>query len=241
MLGPAAFFSLHRPISITSGFPQPVTKEAFASIFTPRTRNFKSQEVVMTLSNTLDSINSATEGLESLDLDAQQNELTDYDGSQAGKTRDFFSNLEAQNSDLNQILGLPQYYMSGKYAPFNPPQTPNPINTTNTTSRMPSDTQETQHKVYTALLTIEEFIHPNGYATYTACHSPLLAVEPSVTSADSAKRDGIRQMRKKMERTNRARILAISVKRQRKLKMKKHKYKKLMRRTRNLRRRLERN
>lgn len=34
---------------------------------------------------------------------------------------------------------------------------------------------------------------------------------------------------------------AISVKRQRKLKMKKHKYKKLMRKTRNLRRRLDRN
>jgi len=33
---------------------------------------------------------------------------------------------------------------------------------------------------------------------------------------------------------------AISVKRQRKLKMKKHKYKKLMKKTRNLRRRLER-
>jgi hypothetical protein len=36
-------------------------------------------------------------------------------------------------------------------------------------------------------------------------------------------------------------MLAISVRRQRKLKMKKHKYKKLMRRTRNLRRRLDRN
>ena len=35
-------------------------------------------------------------------------------------------------------------------------------------------------------------------------------------------------------------ILAISVKRQRKLKMKKHKYKKLMKRTKNLRRRLDR-
>jgi len=35
-------------------------------------------------------------------------------------------------------------------------------------------------------------------------------------------------------------MLAISVKRQRKLKMKKHKYKKLMKRTRNLRRRIER-
>ena len=36
-------------------------------------------------------------------------------------------------------------------------------------------------------------------------------------------------------------MFLISVKRQRKLKMKKHKYKKLMKRTRNLRRKLDRN
>ena len=42
-------------------------------------------------------------------------------------------------------------------------------------------------------------------------------------------------------RQERIKMFLISVKRQRKLKMKKHKYKKLMKRTRNLRRRLERN
>ena len=36
-------------------------------------------------------------------------------------------------------------------------------------------------------------------------------------------------------------MILLSVKRQRKMKMKKHKYKKLMKRTRNLRRRLDRN
>jgi hypothetical protein len=41
-----------------------------------------------------------------------------------------------------------------------------------------------------------------------------------------------------MQEESRGKMLAISVKRQRKLKMKKHKYKKLMRRTRNQRRRL---
>ena len=42
-------------------------------------------------------------------------------------------------------------------------------------------------------------------------------------------------------RQERMKMFLISVKRQRKLKMKKHKYKKLMKRTRNLRRKLDRN
>ena len=59
----------------------------------------------------------------------------------------------------------------------------------------------------------------------------------SITAAASGPLRRIRQvpgMRKPQMRL-------ISVKRQRKLKMKKHKYKKLMKRTRNLRRRLDRN
>ncbi|KAK5107032.1 hypothetical protein LTR62_001921 [Meristemomyces frigidus] len=56
--------------------------------------------------------------------------------------------------------------------------------------------------------------------------------------------NGMKGMRERSVRTpgrRGVRVYAISVKRQRKLKMKKHKYKKLMKRTRNLRRRLDRN
>lgn len=51
---------------------------------------------------------------------------------------------------------------------------------------------------------------------------------------------GMGYVRRAPSARRRGRMWAISVKRQRKLKMKKHKYKKLMKRTRNLRRRLER-
>ena len=50
-----------------------------------------------------------------------------------------------------------------------------------------------------------------------------------------------KSIREKDVRKERGKIHALSVKRQRKLKMKKHKYKKLMKRTRTLRRKLERN
>ncbi|OBT56552.1 hypothetical protein VE04_04413 [Pseudogymnoascus sp. 24MN13] len=71
--------------------------------------------------------------------------------------------------------------------------------------------------------------------TYTA----TLTIEES-TSRPSRDRMRERRLRYVEERAG-GEMFALSVKRQRKLKMKKHKYKKLMRRTRNLRRRLDRN
>lgn len=64
--------------------------------------------------------------------------------------------------------------------------------------------------------------------------SPLQALRRSI---DGGRTKSVREPGAK---GGRRRMLLISVKRQRKLKMKKHKYKKLMKRTRNLRRRLER-
>ena len=95
-------------------------------------------------------------------------------------------------------------------------------------------------RTYTATLTIEESTSPLGEVTYVAHSSPLQDVEePTVPTAF---RDRMRERRLRyVEERAGGEMFSISVKRQRKLKMKKHKYKKLMRRTRNLRRRLDRN
>jgi hypothetical protein len=113
-----------------------------------------------------------------------------------------------------------------------------------------------QHRTYKAVLTIEESTDANGEVTYMAHSSPLIAdIEEPETSSHEIQEPGaaptrfrermnIRQERYEEfleKRGEEGAIWAISVKRQRKLKMKKHKYKKLMRRTRNLRRRLDRN
>ncbi|KAK4556943.1 hypothetical protein LTR86_005924 [Recurvomyces mirabilis] len=66
-----------------------------------------------------------------------------------------------------------------------------------------------------------------------------VSLTASAASAAGQKDRAIRHAPMTGRRT--VRMYAISVKRQRKLKMKKHKYKKLMKRTRNLRRRLDRN
>ncbi|KFY14564.1 hypothetical protein V492_02551 [Pseudogymnoascus sp. VKM F-4246] len=95
-------------------------------------------------------------------------------------------------------------------------------------------------RTYTATLTIEESTSPLGEVTYVAHSSPLQDVEEPTVPTAFRERMRERRLRYVEERAG-GEMWAISVKRQRKLKMKKHKYKKLMRRTRNLRRRLDRN
>lgn len=101
--------------------------------------------------------------------------------------------------------------------------------------------------MYTTTLTITESTSPSGEATFAASASPIVARE---VKQPFLERLQARQEQLETVWNRRARdqgpglsrtMWAISVKRQRKLKMKKHKYKKLMRRTRNLRRREGRN
>ncbi|KAI6251422.1 hypothetical protein HI914_00346 [Erysiphe necator] len=241
LLGPAAFFSLHRPISITNGFPQPVTDEDFASIFAPRTRSTKPQEVILALSSTLDSLNAVRESLDTLSSESQQNQWAEIDETDAVKNESILQSPEIQRLQVNQILGIPQYFMSGKYTPFNPPQPPQPHGIIQTLNKGQTEARKTRYKIYTAVLTVEESTDSNGDVTLKAHHSPLAAEEQYQVPIRSHGRLKTYPARYRMTRSLFAEKLAISVKRQRKLKMKKHKYKKLMRKTRNLRRRLDRN
>ena len=144
------------------------------------------------------------------------------------------------------------------FRPFVPPPPPVPMDAMQkATSKMPKTVakrRRTTQKSYSTTLTILESTHPNGRKTYKAQTSPICE-EPVIESTNlmdlpPASRQPFlghmweRQRHLEKWRDNRpvkSMWRAISVKRQRKLKMKKHKYKKLMRRTRNLRRRLDRN
>lgn len=94
-----------------------------------------------------------------------------------------------------------------------------------------------QHRTYTAVLTVEESTDENGNVTWNA-RSSALVEEPSINEeghvedprdlTNFRERMTHRQQRFEEAREEKARetgIWAISVKRQRKLKMKKHKYK----------------
>lgn len=97
-------------------------------------------------------------------------------------------------------------------------------------------------RTYKAILTIEETVDATGQYKVVA-HSPELVEEGSLPRT-FLERMALRQAqyedaRRRLADEGRT-MLALSVRRQRKLKMKKKKYKKLMRRTRNERRKLQR-
>ncbi|QSZ29635.1 hypothetical protein DSL72_004151 [Monilinia vaccinii-corymbosi] len=225
----SAFFSLHRPICLTMNFPKAASGETFASLSTPRARSNKSQDVIATLSNTLQSLDSATGSLQKLNIQDEWNE--ERDDLRAGITADSY---RVQQLD---IIEPPRSVLVRRYTPFSPPPVPVPMSTEESLSagaKAAAEHEEAhlpQQRTYHTVLTINESTDANGEVTYTAESGPIVSEDPPRSYIE----------RRRIYRRERATMWAISVKRQRKLKMKKHKYKKLMRRTRNLRRRLDRN
>jgi hypothetical protein len=246
----SAFFSLYRPISVTSSFPKAISEEAFAAIFTPRTRaNVRPFDVISTLSSTVNKLEFAAQQEPwNAETDELRVAITAESHHAEGETR------HLDQSPAESQIPFPQHILSGDYRPFNPPPPPQPMSDDQTLAGEPIS--GTQLRTYRAYLTISESTHANGEVTYMAHSSPLIADIEEPDSADIAEepnglptnfreRMNIRKERYEEFLHRRgeedAAVWAISVKRQRKLKMKKHKYKKLMRRTRNLRRRLDRN
>lgn len=228
-LGLSSFFSLHRPISVTQMMPKSVTDEQFASIFAPRTKASKITDAMSTLSSTIDDLEGP---MASMTIDGQH---TSNDGMQR---------MEIRNPDgTESSIYLQVDAMSGDFLPFRPPPLPQPQ------SNMEADgvaaeaelAEETPvHRSYKAMFTIEETTEPDGQIRIVA-HSPRIM-------QDQQPRSFVERLAQRQLKLDESRgvgragrdMYAISVKRQRKLRMKKKKYKKLMRRTRNLRRKLDR-
>lgn len=165
---------------------------------------------------------------------AQWNEETD--NLRASITADSYRKAEIKHLDgagEDSVMDFPKHILSGKWHPFQPPPAPVPMDTADSllAGAEAAEEPEPQHRTYTAVLTVEESTHANGEVTYMAHSTRLIAQDQPATRYLE---------RMQMRYRERGEMMAISVKRQRKLKMKKHKYKKLMKRTRVLRRKLDR-
>jgi hypothetical protein len=240
---------MHRPISVTHSIPKTVTDDAFASIFAPSVRGLKIPDVISTLSSTVDQLEQP---MAKMTLNGQHGESED------GSTRIDIRHPDGSESAVYVQLSA----MSGQFLPFRPPPLPaseseNPSSSSGAVAAQ--ETAETavepSHRVYKAILTIEETTDADGQVRVLA-HSPQLIEEgeeaETLAPRSFLERMALRQLRfdeasatqaqqRRLDRGDAARtMLAISVKRQKKLKMKKKKYKKLMRKTRNLRRKLDR-
>ncbi|KAF7553610.1 hypothetical protein G7Z17_g3515 [Cylindrodendrum hubeiense] len=228
-LGLSSFFSLHRPISVTQTMPRTVSDEHFASIFASRTKSNRLSDTMSTLSDTIDQLEGP---MAQMTIGGQQ------EGQGMGEAMHKVDIKNADGSESSMYLQIDT--MSGEFLPFRPPPLPQPQAAAQADSAVAeSEAVEDvpQHRVYKALFTIEESTDPDGQIRIMA-HSPRIMNDAQPRSF--LERLALRQLKFDEAQGGRRDMHAISVKRQRKLKMKKKKYKKLMKRTRNLRRKLDR-
>ncbi|KAI0976800.1 hypothetical protein F4678DRAFT_480256 [Xylaria arbuscula] len=252
----ATFFSLHRPISVTHSFPKAITDDAFAQIFAQRTKStaYNSNRVVSTLARSVDQLEQPMQGLS---MASQQVTDTSASHDMNGEPVQQISVKHADGTETSVYVQLD--HMSGQFLPFNPPPIPQPLSGSEADAEAGSANaglaqsegtalqQEPQTRIYKAMFTLEETIDENGNSHIKA-HTPQVieddASDASFGTLDPPRsfleRMALREIRRENVRGRAKGMLAISVKRQRKLKMKKKKYKKLMRRTRNERRKLDR-
>ncbi|PSR88475.1 hypothetical protein BD289DRAFT_367041 [Coniella lustricola] len=240
----SSFFSLHRPISVTCGLPRNITEDAFSSIFTPLTRGQKAAEVMTTLSRTVQGLEQPMARISlQQSSDVAENDRSHHQQHERAGMRN------ADGSDVSVTLQINN--MSGQFLPFRPPPVPQPESAVSESAKSEADAveenarQDMQTRVYKAVFTIEETTDSNGEVRIMA-HTPELIEEPDASSnaAEEAVmeepgvpqtfigRMALRQQQHDDALRSRRTMLAISVKRQRRLKMKKKKYKKLTKRLR---------
>lgn len=230
----SSFFSLGRPISVTRSFPPEHADAAFNSIFEQR-QGHKPKDVIYTVSSAISALDGDSKTRDEKDL---RWEILQQSSSNS-ETRQH-QQMQQQTPSLEDLVK--------QFKPFNTPPAPVPMDEEfcQPQHRQPEPTsqQSEAENKYTTTLTITEHISPSGKPTYSASTGPFVQRE---SLPFSSRQPFLSRMQTRQEQMDeywdrRAEgqgqvMYAISVKRQRKLKMKKHKYKKLMRRTRNLRRR----
>jgi hypothetical protein len=228
-------------MSVTGTIPPTRTDEAFNAIFESKSNARKSQDVMSTLSNTVDSLEGSAE--------------------EAGLRWELLAESEGKGDTIH-LDGAPQKVGSFEdlmgRLPFEPPPAPGPAENAEMASMEPLEEShqaadaEAESKAWKVTVTVTESTGADGQKNITASLSPLMRIPNPPPNAedrspgrqyiieqpmlDQMVEQQIRDGNRKSEGDNG--MFAISVKRQRKLKMKKHKYKKLMKRTRTLRRKL---
>ena len=223
----ASLFSLHRPISVSTPIPTPVTAKQFAEIFAVRkTSKPKPNQVIQTISATVQSIDQATARAEQ----RQRSPSSSSGSSNVDIKAAAAAILNGNAGGIHHLDGQPSFNLdelARKLQYFSPPPPPMP---------MPNSASTTVH--------LGE--HPSASIDLPAAQNDGASVDE--IPAGRSHQPFLERMRQRQEAWERSRgerpgqvtWRALSVRRQRKLKMKKHKYKKLMRRQRNLRRKQDR-
>ncbi|KAE8377254.1 hypothetical protein BDV26DRAFT_217044 [Aspergillus bertholletiae] len=225
----ASFFSIHRPISVSTTVPPPSSPEAFDAIFTAKKpTKHESDDVILTLSSTVNSMENPAYHL----------------GEQEGSLHHF--DMEGNQLDgMNMAeLRVSVEELTKRLRPFHPPPPPVPLDEAKDAGAVESENFSLRETSYSTVLTIHESTHADGRKTYEAHTGPFVRT-PDMDAPGAGENEAVIDVPSQpgttyIERLRNNRTMqAISTKRRRKLKMKKHKYKKLLRKTRTLRRKLD--
>ncbi|KAL8800671.1 MAG: hypothetical protein Q9200_007174 [Gallowayella weberi] len=260
----ASLFSQNRPISLTHPFPTPSTESQFSSIFgskAPQKTPF--QDVIYTVSFAIESLDNAAAQHEQNPTGTKRSQSITEMKHLDGEPRYATININELSKHFRPFVPPPPPVPFDESSTALPP-TPTPKRrkavkqrTFSTTLIITEQAHPSGHKTYQArispirenqssLSTQQEELSSTIPQTYEDQQDGIVEIfditPPSgrqpfrerMRNRHQAWEDGLEGKKRRIWR-------AISVKRQRKLKMKKHKYKKLMRKTRNLRRRMDKN
>ncbi|EME49764.1 hypothetical protein DOTSEDRAFT_164431 [Dothistroma septosporum NZE10] len=262
----SSFFALHRPLSLATTIPPVASSEAFSSIFESRkevdpwengnSAERRPEDVVYALGSLFDNLDGSANEVQddSVRWEVIQESPSNQDGVKHLDGAPRLKSLEEQIA---------------AFKPFQAPPPPQPFPEQSSAS-LKKKASKPRQRSYETTFILTEVTSASGERTYTGSFSPITRIpsahdqttvgettSPSKYPFRERMNERIRayQLRqqhnvqdkpgahrfiRRAPSARRAKMLLISVKRQRKLKMKKHKYKKLMKRTRNLRRRQDR-
>lgn len=263
----ASFFSTHRPMSITAPVLPETSIETIDKIFQPKPKSkgrTAPHEVIYTLASAVKHLDDQIADKHG-DHQAQTVEqkaaiiraLTQRNENAADPNRTL--HLDGMPNGGNVRLAIQE--LARRFRPFNVPPPPSPITdaeidaaeaqaeaaaTAEASDEMQARTlqleieqQDYDPYIQQVVLNVpQESGVPHG-GFFTSHGAPLMEIEDA-RDVQEIQEPALRSRlgrRRSVIRRNPG-MYTISVKRQRRLKMKKHKYKKLMRKTRNLRRKL---
>lgn len=254
----SSFFSLHRPLALKHAIPPVSSAETFSSIFNSQKQRNPWENGNSAEGRPENAIYAPRSLVESLANAANES----HDD---GVRWEIMHESSSNQDDIKHLDGPPRTRsmdeLVAEFKPFTAPPPPEPF-PDEPKSASKKKASKAKSKSYETTIIVTEFTSANGQRTYTASSSPIVRIpspedHPSIVELSPEGvlgRSSFKERRQERERAfwlrikermqdmpqQKLKMFLISVKRQRKLKMKKHKYKKLMKRTRNLRRRQER-
>lgn len=252
----ASFFSTHRPLSISGPLPPESSLEDVDKIFQVRPKSQrKAQDVIYTISSAIQNLDDQTASHQQRIQAGQHEEsITQKADLIKALTRHNDAATNSTDSNVHHLDGQPQnatslhvgggnvkmviQALARQFRPFNPPPAPtavpeveffDPQASEEASTKLPVLEQKVEQALRSKADSVNNFFTPSfnmaGRAQRGTLSARHLYEKHRFQIRDLRRIGGLREM------------LLISVKRQRRLKMKKHKYKKLQRKTRNLRRR----